>query len=386
MDILAPHWGPPASPPPGPGPACPSGARERLISGGAGAAGALGWRWVSCTCVPSRGRPQSRSPSGEQGSPPARAPVFPVLPQPRLCRQSPRSLRPWGWGWCVCRALRLPSATGPALCVGVSGSVRPPVTEARRVNRFLSDTRVALQAGFGPLCTGLLLGEHSTGVLTSTSACCSSQRRAPCETGGDEQLWRWAAAGVGASSLRPVRTAVTWSEWRRGRRLTVGTAGRTLCPLQITRNTTPTYRTPEAVDLYSHFPIGEKQDIWVRPPRPAHRCLWRTEWKRGVRAGRSAWVLPGRGAGTGLLPAGLTLSAPDAATCPLAQSPAGRLGRPQSRGLRGHALGIPGGPGALRWAGDGQSEVWRRRGGRHAQQRSLPPRPPPLSSGALRPP
>lgn len=104
------------------------------------------------------------------------------------------------------------SAAGPALCVGASGSVRPPVTEARRVNRFLSDTRVALQAGFGPLCTGLLLGEHSTGVLTSTSACCSSQRRAPCETGGDEQLWRWAAAGVGASSLRPVRTAVTRSE------------------------------------------------------------------------------------------------------------------------------------------------------------------------------
>lgn len=25
------------------------------------------------------------------------------------------------------------------------------------------------------------------------------------------------------------------------------------------------YRTPEIVDLYSNFPIGEKQDIWVRP-------------------------------------------------------------------------------------------------------------------------
>ena len=24
------------------------------------------------------------------------------------------------------------------------------------------------------------------------------------------------------------------------------------------------YRTPEIVDLYSNFPIGEKQDIWVR--------------------------------------------------------------------------------------------------------------------------
>lgn len=34
--------------------------------------------------------------------------------------------------------------------------------------------------------------------------------------------------------------------------------------LQITRNTTPMYRTPEMIDLYSNFPIGEKQDIWVR--------------------------------------------------------------------------------------------------------------------------
>lgn len=30
------------------------------------------------------------------------------------------------------------------------------------------------------------------------------------------------------------------------------------------------YRTPEIVDLYSNFPIGEKQDIWVRQ-RPV--CL-----------------------------------------------------------------------------------------------------------------
>lgn len=36
------------------------------------------------------------------------------------------------------------------------------------------------------------------------------------------------------------------------------------CLLQITRNTTPMYRTPEMIDLYSNFPIGEKQDIWVR--------------------------------------------------------------------------------------------------------------------------
>lgn len=38
---------------------------------------------------------------------------------------------------------------------------------------------------------------------------------------------------------------------------------RALVEEEITRNTTPTYRTPEAVDLYSHFPIGEKQDIWA---------------------------------------------------------------------------------------------------------------------------
>lgn len=28
------------------------------------------------------------------------------------------------------------------------------------------------------------------------------------------------------------------------------------------------YRTPEIVDLYSNFPIGEKQDIWVSRLRP----------------------------------------------------------------------------------------------------------------------
>ncbi|XP_006874199.1 PREDICTED: cyclin-G-associated kinase [Chrysochloris asiatica] len=32
---------------------------------------------------------------------------------------------------------------------------------------------------------------------------------------------------------------------------------------EITRNTTPMYRTPEIVDLYSNFPISEKQDIWA---------------------------------------------------------------------------------------------------------------------------
>ncbi|XP_025742697.1 cyclin-G-associated kinase isoform X3 [Callorhinus ursinus] len=38
---------------------------------------------------------------------------------------------------------------------------------------------------------------------------------------------------------------------------------RALVEDEITRNTTPMYRTPEIVDLYSNFPIGEKQDIWA---------------------------------------------------------------------------------------------------------------------------
>ncbi|KAG5207939.1 hypothetical protein R6Z07F_007971 [Ovis aries] len=38
---------------------------------------------------------------------------------------------------------------------------------------------------------------------------------------------------------------------------------RALVEEEITRNTTPMYRTPEIVDLYSNFPIGEKQDIWA---------------------------------------------------------------------------------------------------------------------------
>uniref|UniRef100_A0A3P8VGD7 Cyclin-G-associated kinase n=1 Tax=Cynoglossus semilaevis TaxID=244447 RepID=A0A3P8VGD7_CYNSE len=32
---------------------------------------------------------------------------------------------------------------------------------------------------------------------------------------------------------------------------------------EITRNTTPAYRTPEMIDIYSNFPINEKQDIWA---------------------------------------------------------------------------------------------------------------------------
>lgn len=32
---------------------------------------------------------------------------------------------------------------------------------------------------------------------------------------------------------------------------------------EMIRNTTPMYRTPEIIDLYSNFPIGEKQDIWA---------------------------------------------------------------------------------------------------------------------------
>ena len=34
-------------------------------------------------------------------------------------------------------------------------------------------------------------------------------------------------------------------------------------PFQIQRNTTPMYRTPEMIDLYSNSPINEKADIWV---------------------------------------------------------------------------------------------------------------------------
>ncbi|NXA50048.1 GAK kinase, partial [Nothocercus julius] len=38
---------------------------------------------------------------------------------------------------------------------------------------------------------------------------------------------------------------------------------RALAEEEITRNTTPMYRAPEMIDLYSNFPIGEKQDIWA---------------------------------------------------------------------------------------------------------------------------
>ncbi|NWZ68816.1 GAK kinase, partial [Acrocephalus arundinaceus] len=38
---------------------------------------------------------------------------------------------------------------------------------------------------------------------------------------------------------------------------------RALVEEEITRNTTPMYRTPEMIDLYSNFPVGEKQDIWA---------------------------------------------------------------------------------------------------------------------------
>lgn len=32
---------------------------------------------------------------------------------------------------------------------------------------------------------------------------------------------------------------------------------------QIQRNTTPMYRSPEMIDLYSNYPVNEKADIWV---------------------------------------------------------------------------------------------------------------------------
>ena len=37
-----------------------------------------------------------------------------------------------------------------------------------------------------------------------------------------------------------------------------------LSVLQLARHTTPMYRTPEMLDLYSNFPINENMDIWVR--------------------------------------------------------------------------------------------------------------------------
>ena len=36
-----------------------------------------------------------------------------------------------------------------------------------------------------------------------------------------------------------------------------------LFSFQIQRNTTPMYRAPEMVDLYSNMPVTEKADIWV---------------------------------------------------------------------------------------------------------------------------
>ncbi|XP_069776569.1 cyclin-G-associated kinase isoform X2 [Narcine bancroftii] len=44
----------------------------------------------------------------------------------------------------------------------------------------------------------------------------------------------------------------TWSAQRRA-----------MVEEEITRNTTPMYRTPEIIDLYSNYPINEKQDIWA---------------------------------------------------------------------------------------------------------------------------
>lgn len=32
---------------------------------------------------------------------------------------------------------------------------------------------------------------------------------------------------------------------------------------QLARHTTPMYRSPEILDLYSNFPIGPAQDVWV---------------------------------------------------------------------------------------------------------------------------
>ena len=35
------------------------------------------------------------------------------------------------------------------------------------------------------------------------------------------------------------------------------------CVLQMARNTTPMYRTPEMLDTYLNYPINEQSDIWV---------------------------------------------------------------------------------------------------------------------------
>ena len=32
---------------------------------------------------------------------------------------------------------------------------------------------------------------------------------------------------------------------------------------EILQNTTPMYRTPEMIDMYSNYPINEMQDVWV---------------------------------------------------------------------------------------------------------------------------
>ncbi|XP_015424413.1 PREDICTED: cyclin-G-associated kinase [Myotis davidii] len=58
---------------------------------------------------------------------------------------------------------------------------------------------------------------------------------------------------------------------------------RALVEEEVTRNTTPMYRAPEVVDLYSNFPIGEKQDIWVRPQRLCLLCFGQHPFEDGAK-------------------------------------------------------------------------------------------------------
>lgn len=54
------------------------------------------------------------------------------------------------------------------------------------------------------------------------------------------------------------------------------------------------YRTPEIVDLYSNFPISEKQDIWVRPTP----CVWLQGGLRGWATGPWPHVWPADSSGS----------------------------------------------------------------------------------------
>lgn len=68
------------------------------------------------------------------------------------------------------------------------------------------------------------------------------------------------------------KSDISWVHFRNRLCLSGTTHGRSVLKLfsQITRNTTPAYRTPEMIDLYSNYPINEKQDIWVSGEKLLH--------------------------------------------------------------------------------------------------------------------